>query len=78
MRWALSVGGRLVIDGETITVHSVNGAEVRGHTERGEPARFILTRVEHELAEACNEEWQFGSGAGGGGCAERRAVTRGS
>jgi transposase InsO family protein len=57
----LSVGGRLVIDGETITVHSVSGAEVRGYTERGEPARFILTRVEHELVETCNDERRFGS-----------------
>ena len=29
-RWPLGVGGRLVIDGETITVRSVDGAEVRG------------------------------------------------
>ena len=28
--WPLSVGGRLEIDGETVTVHSVEGAEVRG------------------------------------------------
>ena len=59
--WPLSVGGRLVIDGEAITVHSVDGAEVRGYTERGEPARFVLTRVEHEQAEACNDERRFGS-----------------
>lgn len=60
-RWPLSVGGRLVIDGETITVHGVDGAEVRGYTERGEPARFVLTRVEHAQAEACNDERRFGS-----------------
>ena len=60
-RWPLSVGGRLVIGGEAITVHSVDGAEVRGYTERGEPARFVLTRVEHEQAEAGNEERRFGS-----------------
>ncbi len=60
-RWPLSVGGRLVIDGETITVHSANGAEVCGYTERGEPARFVLTRVEHGQAEACNQERRFGS-----------------
>jgi len=29
-RWPLSVGGRLVIDGEAITVTSVDGAEVQG------------------------------------------------
>ena len=45
-RWPLSVGGRLVIDGEAITVTSVDGAEVRGFTGRGEPVRFVLTRVE--------------------------------
>ena len=48
-RWPLGVGGRLVIDGEAITVTSVDGAEVRGFTARGEPVRFVLTRVvEHE------------------------------
>lgn len=29
-RFPLGVGGRLVIDGETIAVHSVDGAEVHG------------------------------------------------
>jgi len=29
-RWPLSIGGRLVIDGEAITVISVDGADVRG------------------------------------------------
>lgn len=59
-RWALSVGGRLVIDGETITVHVVRGAEVHGYTEDGQPTRFVLTRVEQEPDEGCNEAWQFG------------------
>lgn len=39
-RWPLSVGGRLVIDGE--------------------PTRFVLTRVEHEQAETCNEKRRSG------------------
>jgi hypothetical protein len=60
--WPLSVGGRLVIDGETVTVHSVEGAEVRGYTERGEQVRFVLTRVKNEpTVEVCSEEWRFGS-----------------
>jgi transposase InsO family protein len=59
--WPLSVGGRLEIDGETITVHSVEGAEVRGYTARGEQVRFVLTRVEDKPTAACNEEWRFGS-----------------
>ena len=50
-----------MIDGEVITVRSVNGAEVSGYTERGEPARFVLTRVEREVGGACNEERRFGS-----------------
>ena len=49
-RWPLSIGGRLVIDGEAITVTSVDGADVRGFTGRGEPVRFALTRVEEERA----------------------------
>jgi transposase InsO family protein len=60
-RWPLSIGGRLVIDGEAITVTSIDGADVRGFTGRGEPVRFALTRVEDEPAVRCNEEWQFGS-----------------
>jgi hypothetical protein len=40
-RWPLSVGGRLMIDGEVITVTTVDGAHVRGFTERGEPVRFV-------------------------------------
>jgi hypothetical protein len=59
--WPLSVGGRLEIDGEMITVHSVEGAEVRGYTARGEQVRFVLKREEDEPAAACNEEWRFGS-----------------
>ena len=34
-RWPLGIGGRLVIDGETITVHSVDGAEVQGTRRAG-------------------------------------------
>ena len=49
-RWPLGVGGRLVIDGEMITVSSVDGAEVRGFTARGEQVRFVLTRVAEEPA----------------------------
>ena len=32
-----------------------------GFTGRGEPVRFVLTRVEEQPAVACNEEWRFGS-----------------
>ncbi|MGB0092439.1 MAG: Mu transposase C-terminal domain-containing protein [Solirubrobacteraceae bacterium] len=61
LSWPLSVGGRLMIDGEPVTVHSVEGAEVRGYTARGEQVRFVLTCVEDEPAAVCNEEWRFGS-----------------
>jgi hypothetical protein len=57
----LSIGGQLVIDGEAITVTSVDGADVRGFTARGEPVRFVLTRVEEEPTAPGNEEWRFGS-----------------
>jgi Mu transposase, C-terminal len=60
-RWPLSVGGRLVIDGEAIMVTSVDGADVRGFNGRGGPVRFALARVEEEPREVCNEEWRFGS-----------------
>ena len=60
-RWPLAVGGRLTIDGETITVHSVDGTDVRGYTECGEPVRLVLSRVAEERAQLCNEEWRFGS-----------------
>ena len=60
-RWPLAMGGCLRIDGETITVHTVDGSEVSGYTERGEPVRFVLTRVAEEPARLCNEEWRFGS-----------------
>ena len=33
-RWPLGVGGRLLIDGEAVTVTSVDGANVRGFTPR--------------------------------------------
>jgi hypothetical protein len=60
-RWPLSVGGRLMIDGEVITVTMVDGAHVRGFTGRGEPVRFVLTRVEEPPSAAVeNGEWRFG------------------
>jgi hypothetical protein len=49
-----------MIDGETITVHSVDGAEVQGYTAGGERLRFVLTRVGEKPARA-NEEWRFGA-----------------
>jgi putative transposase len=60
-RWPLGIGGRLVIDGDTVTVTSVDGAEVRGFTTGGEQVRFVLTRVAEAPAEACNDECRFGS-----------------
>jgi hypothetical protein len=59
--WPLGIGGRLEIDGEAVTVTSVAGAEVRGFTPDGKQVRFVLTRVNEEPAEACNDEWRFGS-----------------
>ena len=58
--WPLGIGGQLVIDGETITVHSVDGTDVRGYTAGGERVRFALTRVAEEPARA-NEECRFGA-----------------
>jgi hypothetical protein len=51
-RWPLGIGGQLVIDGETITVHCVDGADVRGYTAGGERVRFALRRVAEEPARA--------------------------
>lgn len=60
--WPLAVGGRLVIDGETVFVNAVGGAEVHGFTAAGAPVRFVLTRVAgEERAVANGEEWRFGS-----------------
>ncbi len=59
-RGSLSVGGRLVIDGEAITVSAVDGADVRGFTGRGEPVRFVLTRAGPEPIQTSNQEWRFG------------------
>lgn len=59
--WPLGVGGRLLIDGQAITVSCVDGAEVQGFTAAGERVRFVLTRVAEEPARAPNEEWRFGS-----------------
>jgi hypothetical protein len=60
--WPLAVGGRLVIDGETVFVNRVDGAEVRGFTAAGALVRFVLTRVaSEEPAVASGEEWRFGS-----------------
>jgi hypothetical protein len=59
--WPLSVGGRLVIDGQAVIVSSVDGADVQGFTATGEPVRFLLTRVDAEPAAAGHQEWRFGS-----------------
>jgi hypothetical protein len=60
-RWPLSIGGRLMVDGEAITVTAVDGGEVQGFTGRGEPVRFVLTRVEGSPSAAVeNGEWRFG------------------
>lgn len=60
-RWPLSIGGRLLIDGEVVTVTSVDGVDVGGFTGPGEPVQFVLTRVATEPAARCNDEWRFGS-----------------
>ena len=60
-RWPLGVGGRLLIDGEAVTITSVDGANVRGFTPDGDQVRFVLTRVDETPAEASGEEWRFGS-----------------
>jgi len=60
-RWPLSVGGRLMIDGEAITVTAVDGGEVQGFTGRGEPVRFVLTRVESSPSATVEiGAWRFG------------------
>jgi len=59
--WPLSVGGRLVIDGEPIIVSLVDGAKVEGFTARGERVRFVLTPIAGEAERAGNDEWRFGS-----------------
>ena len=53
-RWPLALGGRLMIDGETIFVHSVEADEVRGYTAAGDPVRFVLTRLVEQPARACH------------------------
>lgn len=58
--WPLSIGGRLMIDGQPVIVSSVDGAEVRGFTTAGAPVRFVLTQVDAEPATVRNEEWRFG------------------
>ena len=60
-RWPLGVGGRLIIDGEVITVTAVDGADVHGFMASGEQVRFALTRIVEASAEARGEEWRFGS-----------------
>ena len=57
----MSVGGRLVIDGQAVIVSSVDGADVQGFTATGEPVRFLLTRVAAEPAAVGHQEWRFGS-----------------
>jgi transposase InsO family protein len=58
--WPLSVGGRLMINGQPVIVSSVDGAEVQGFTTAGAPVRFVLTQVDPDPATVCNEEWRFG------------------
>jgi len=60
-RWPLGIGGRLLIDGNAVTVTSVDGADVRGFTAAGEHVRFVLTRVDDAPGETSGEEWRFGS-----------------
>lgn len=51
----------MLIDGEAVTITSVDGANVRGFTPHGDQVRFVLTRVDEVPREACGEEWRFGS-----------------
>ena len=60
-RAPLCVGTRLTIDGEAITVTSVEGANVAGFDAKGEPVAFVLTPVAATPASTVNEEWRFGS-----------------
>jgi transposase InsO family protein len=57
----LALDGSLLIDGERVTVTEVDGAEVRGVTENGEPRRFVLMPVEPEPERERVEEWRLGS-----------------
>ena len=60
--WPLAIGGRLVIDDETVFVSAVDGAVVRGFTAAGKPVRFVLTPMADETPDGPrNEEWRFGS-----------------
>ena len=72
--WPLSVGGRLMIDGETITVTVVDGADVSGFTGRGEPVRFVLTRVEGRRRLRCERGVAVRVGAAGRRRAQRWAA----
>jgi len=58
--WPLRVGGPLVIDGETVFVTAVDGAEVRGFTPAGQQVRFMLTPVSGSEPARASEEWRFG------------------
>jgi hypothetical protein len=60
-RWPLGVGGRLLIDGDTVTVTSIDGADVWGFTTDGEQVRFVLTRVDDTPGDVSGQEWRFGS-----------------
>jgi transposase InsO family protein len=60
-RWPLGVGGRLLIDGEAVTITSVDGADVRGFTPEGDQVRFVLTRVDEMPADPREDERRFGS-----------------
>lgn len=58
----LCVGTRLTIDGEAITVTSVEGAKLAGFDASGEPVAFVLTPVAAAASPpTLNEEWRFGS-----------------
>ncbi len=57
----VGVGGRLVIDGEMITITSVQGPVVLGFTVAGQRVRFVLTRVDDDQEVPANEESKFGS-----------------
>jgi len=60
-QWPLGIGGRLLIDGEAVTITSVDGANVRGFTPDGDQVRFVLTRVDEVPAELRDEPRRFGS-----------------
>jgi transposase InsO family protein len=60
-RSPVCVGARLTIDGEAITVTSVEGANVTGYDASGAPVAFVLTPASAAPPQTVNEEWRFGS-----------------